>query len=136
MNAMRAALNEPMKDIVKIFKALADPTRLRIVHLLLRRDLCVCELMYILEMEQSRISHHTRILRDSGLAEDVREGRWIVYRLPEAARGVLKSLLAGELKGRISATPEAVGDAARLDACIKEDLRGRICEVRPRREKR
>jgi DNA-binding transcriptional ArsR family regulator len=64
-----------MKDIVKIFKALADPTRLRITLLLVRRELCVCELMYVLDMEQSRVSHHMRVLREAGLAEDVREGR-------------------------------------------------------------
>jgi ArsR family transcriptional regulator len=63
-----------MKDTLKILKALADPTRLRIISLLLRRDLCVCELMFILKMEQSRISHQLRILRDADLVEDKREG--------------------------------------------------------------
>lgn len=125
-----------MKDVVKTFKALADPTRLRIMLLLDRRELCVCELMYVLEMEQSRVSHHMRVLRDAGIAEDVREGRWIIYRVPAGARGVLKGLLAGELEESIAATPEAKGDAARLEACLREDLRGRICLTRPREEKR
>lgn len=125
-----------MKDIVKIFKALADPTRLRIVLLLGRRELCVCELMYVLGMEQSRVSHHMRVLREAGLAEDVREGRWIIYRVPAGARGLLQGLLAGELKERIAATPEAGEDATRLEACLMEDLRGQVCEKRPHEEKR
>lgn len=123
-----------MKDIVKIFKALADPTRFRIMLLLRRRDLCVCELMYVLEMEQSRVSHHMRVLRDAGIAEDVREGRWIIYRVPDGARGLLDALLAGALKECIEATPEAAGDASRLEACLKEDLRGRVCEARSAQE--
>ena len=122
-----------MKDIVKILKALADTTRLRIMLLLARRELCVCELMYVLDMEQSRVSHHMRILRDAGIAEDVREGRWIIYKVPAAGRGVLDGLLGGELKGRIEKTPEAARDAARLEACLREDLRGRVCESPPRR---
>jgi len=123
-----------MKDIVKIFKALADPTRLRIMLLLRRRDLCVCELMYVLEMEQSRVSHHMRVLRDSGIAEDIREGRWVIYRVPAAARPLLEELLAGALWERIEASGEASDDVLKLEACVRENVRGRVCEPRPAQE--
>jgi ArsR family transcriptional regulator, arsenate/arsenite/antimonite-responsive transcriptional repressor len=123
-----------MKDIVKIFKALADPTRLRITLLLKRRELCVCELMFVLEMEQSRVSHHMRVLRDAGIAEDVREGRWIIYRIPAEARALVGDLFAGELRERAEATAEAAGDAVKLEACIRENLRGRVCEAHPHQE--
>ncbi len=125
-----------MKDIVKIFKALADPTRLRIMLLLLRRDLCVCELMYILGMEQSRVSHHMRVLRDAGIAEDVREGRWIIYRVSEGAKPLLKELLAGALRDRIEASDEASDDTLKLEACVRENVRGRVCEPRSGQEER
>jgi len=121
----------PMKDVVKTFKALADPTRVRIMFLLDRRELCVCELMSILEMEQSRVSHHMRVLREAGLAEDVRDGRWIIYRIPEASRGLVESLFAGALRERVEGSGEAAADALKLEACVKENLRGRICEARP-----
>jgi DNA-binding transcriptional ArsR family regulator len=121
----------PMKDVVKTFKALADPTRVRIMLLLDRRELCVCELMYILGMEQSRVSHHMRVLREAGLAEDVRDGRWIIYRIPEASRGLVESLFAGALRERVEGSGEAAADALKLEACVKENLRGRICEARP-----
>jgi ArsR family transcriptional regulator len=123
-----------MKDIVKIFKALADPTRLRIMLLLRRRELCVCELMFILEMEQSRVSHHMRVLRDAGIAEDVRDGRWIIYRIPEGARMLIAELFAGTLQERIERSREAAGDSRKLDSCISENIRGRICESQPRAE--
>jgi ArsR family transcriptional regulator len=123
-----------MKDVVKIFKALSDPTRLRIMLLLRRRELCVCELMYVLGMEQSRVSRHMRVLREAGIAEDVREGRWIIYRVPEAARPLLEGLLTGGFRDRIERSIEAEADARRLEACIRENVRGCICESGPRQE--
>jgi len=124
----------PMKDVVRIFKALADPTRLRIMLLLRRRELCVCELMFVLEMEQSRVSHHMRVLRDAGIAEDVREGRWIIYRVPEEARPLLEGLFTGALRERIEASGEASDDGRRLETCIIENVRGRVCETRAHEE--
>jgi len=126
----------PIKDAVKVFKALADPTRLRIMLLLRRRELCVCELMFILEMEQSRISHHMRVLRDAGIAEDVREGRWIIYRVPAAAAGLVEDLFAGAFRESIESSGEAAEDVRKLEACVKENLRGRVCETGPRAEGR
>jgi ArsR family transcriptional regulator len=123
-----------MKDVVNIFKALADPTRLRIVLLLRQRELCVCELMFILGMEQSRVSHHMRVLRDAGIAGDVREGRWITYRLDEATRPLLEGLLVGDLGERIGQSGEAEADARKLEACIRENVRGRVCEAPSRAE--
>jgi ArsR family transcriptional regulator len=125
-----------MKDIVKTFKALADPTRLRIVLLLRRRELCVCELMFILRMEQSRVSHHMRVLRDAGIAEDVREGRWIIYRVPDEARPLLEALFAGALRERIGRSLEAEADLRKLESCIQENIRGCVCESRPQEEGR
>lgn len=70
-----------MKNAVKLFKALGDPTRLRIVKLLENGELCVCQLTAALKMGQSRISRHLSILKDCGLIEDRRQGRWVHYRL-------------------------------------------------------
>ena len=125
-----------MKDVVKIFKALADPTRLRIMLLLRRRELCVCELMAVLEMEQSRVSHHMRVLREAGIAEDVREGRWIIYRIPEEAQGLIGDLFAGALRERIEGSGEAGEDGRKLEACLQENIRGRVCETGPPAEGR
>src|SRR4030042_685576 len=111
-----------MKDVLKIFKALSDATRLRLVLLLMERDLCVCELVFVLKMEQSRISHQLRILRDADLVEDIRQGRWMIYRIPGDARGFLTSVLDGELKSRFGVSPQVQADSQRLDACIKENI--------------
>jgi ArsR family transcriptional regulator len=114
-----------MKDALRIFKGLADPTRLRIVSLLLKRDLCVCELMFVLKMEQSRISHQLRILRDADLVEDRREGKWITYRISDEARPNLELLLSHLLKERLGESEETVRDLGNLELCLREDVRRR-----------
>ena len=72
-----------MKKTAQIFKALADETRLRILALLTRRELCVCDLMAILDLPQSTVSRHLAYLRNSGWVEDRRQGVWMFYRLAE-----------------------------------------------------
>jgi len=116
-----------MRDTIKFLKAMADPTRLRILRLLLHRDLCVCELMFILKMEQSRISHQLRILRDAGLAEDIREGRWINYRIPPSARRSLRRMFEEVLKAGPEDLREAARDAQRVELCMKEEVRKKRC---------
>lgn len=67
---------------VSFFKALADPIRLRIVHLLTRQDeLCVCHFVQVLNLPQSSISRHLSILRNAGLVVGRRDKLWIHYRL-------------------------------------------------------
>ena len=72
-----------MSDIVTIFKALADGTRLRVLKLLGSGELCVCEIAAALALEQPRLSFHLRILKQAGIVSDRRQERWILYRLNE-----------------------------------------------------
>ena len=78
---------QPMKKITNIFKALSDDTRLRVVKLLQERELCVCELMQVLDMSQPRISRHLSVLKNAGLVNDRREGKWIHYSLRKETQG-------------------------------------------------
>jgi ArsR family transcriptional regulator len=100
-----------MKRTLKVFKALSDPTRLRILLLLLQRERCVCELTSILEMEQSRISHQLRVMRNAELVEDIREGKWIIYRISENKKKDSKEIpgdqekLQASQKNRIRNSP-------------------------------
>jgi ArsR family transcriptional regulator len=111
-----------MKDTIKVFKALSDSTRLRIIMLLLKKELCVCELTFILKMEQSRISHQLRILRDVDLVEDSRDKKWIIYRIPDSIRENLGYLLKG-IQRELKNSREIKEDAVRLETCLKEEVR-------------
>ena len=72
-----------LRDLVKVFKALSDETRIRLLKLLQQRELCVCELMQALNMTQSRVSRNLGILKDAGLVKDRRDGLWVHYSLNE-----------------------------------------------------
>ncbi len=66
-----------------IFKVLGDATRLRIVVLLLERELCVCDILAVLQLPQSTVSRHMARLRSSGIVLDRRDGKWVHYQLAE-----------------------------------------------------
>ena len=63
----------------RLFKALADETRLRILKLLEVREMCVCEVMVALGLTQPTASHHLGILENAGLAKNRKEGKWVFY---------------------------------------------------------
>jgi ArsR family transcriptional regulator len=70
---------ETAKKRSRIFKALADETRLRILGLLAAREMCVCEVMVALELTQPTASHHLGILENAGLVKNRKEGKWVFY---------------------------------------------------------
>lgn len=108
-----------MKQAVKLFKALGDPTRLRIVKLLERGELCVCQLTEALGMGQSRISRHLAILKDCGLIEDQRQGKWVHYRIHggSAARHVVDCFTALAEDRRVREDIRAANRAKRIPTC-------------------
>lgn len=67
--------------MAEIFKLLGDKTRLTILALLKERELCVCDIVDILEMSQPSISQHLRKMKDAGLVRETRKGQWIYYSL-------------------------------------------------------
>ena len=72
-----------MTELLDIFRALADPTRLRVVALLREMELAIGELAVVLEQSQPRVSRHVRILADAGIIERRREGSWVFLRIAE-----------------------------------------------------
>ena len=82
---MKAIDIEGPEGEVEVFKAAADPCRLRILMLLKEGELCVCEIMTALKKPQSSTSHHLSILREGGLIKERRDGKWSYYRLADGA---------------------------------------------------
>jgi ArsR family transcriptional regulator len=70
-----------MKEFIRIMKAMSDPNRVRIIKLLHRKELCVCELTELLGLAQSTVSKHLKLLDDADLIESRRDGAWIIYRI-------------------------------------------------------
>ena len=109
-----------------MFAALSDETRLRIYLLLSKGELCVCELTAVLDMEQSRISHSLRILKEAGVIGSRREGKWIIY---FAEPDMIKSRIIRVL---ISELHPPAADLKNLTACKKGNLR-KSCGVKKKR---
>lgn len=91
---VQAALPHLLEDatavrLAETFKALSDPTRVRIVSLLSEAELCVCDLAAALDMSQSAVSHQLRTLRDLQLVRWRREGRQVFYALDDEHVGDL-----------------------------------------------
>jgi DNA-binding transcriptional ArsR family regulator len=76
---------EDLNPEIKVFKAAADATRLKILKLLTKGELCVCEIILALKKPQSSISHNLSILEDAGLIIERKDGKWCHYRLSDGA---------------------------------------------------
>ena len=74
---------DEIQKLADIYKALGDPTRLRILHCLKNSEMCVCDISVILEMSQSAISHQLRVLRNLKLVKHRKEGKMVYYSLDD-----------------------------------------------------
>lgn len=73
-----------MKKLIKIFHALSDETRLKIIKLLEKNELCVCEIVAALDMVQPKVSFHLGVLKEAGIVKIKRKGKWIIYSLDDS----------------------------------------------------
>ncbi len=97
-----------LAETIRIFKVFSDKTRLRIFILLLSSELCVCELIALLKLEQSLVSYQLRIMRRAGLVEGRKNGRWVFYRIPETCRKQLEPLFRTWLKDELAVSSNKV----------------------------
>ncbi len=109
-------------DLVTLFAALADPTRLRLLNLMDGREVCVCYFVEILKQGQPKISRHLAYLRRAGVVEARRDGKWMHYRIewPDDSRAA--SILDATLQS-FKADKDMQADLARLDKACCEPQR-------------
>jgi ArsR family transcriptional regulator len=102
-----------MNQLVQFFRALSEETRLRIVMLLTQGELCVCDLMEVLEEPQSKVSRHLAYLKHSGITDSKRVGVWMHYWLKESRNGIYKAQI-NFLKEQLTHLPQFRSDMERL----------------------
>ncbi|MCX7736913.1 MAG: metalloregulator ArsR/SmtB family transcription factor [Candidatus Kapabacteria bacterium] len=78
-----------MEELTKIYSALSDKNRLRILILLSRKSLCVCELQAILKISVSTVSKHLSILKEAGFIIDEKDGKWVNYKINRLSKNPL-----------------------------------------------
>lgn len=109
-----------MKHHAQIFKALADPIRLRIILLLQSEgELCVCDLIAVLKLPQSTVSRHLAYLKRSCWVDTRRQGVWMYYQLSRESCEMCHELL-DILRRHATNLPEAASDRAALAGFLKD----------------
>ena len=77
-------------QFIGIMESLSDPIRINILELMMGGEICVCDIVKVTGLSQSKISYHIKILKDSGLISDRQEGRWVYYSLNKESLFLIK----------------------------------------------
>jgi ArsR family transcriptional regulator len=113
-----------MREFIKVMKALSDPNRVKMVKLLQRRVMCVCEIQEALGLAQSTASKHLKILEEAGLINYFKEGPWVNYRLADGARNPYGASLLGNLRHWLEDDADIEALVARLPEINRETICG------------
>ncbi|MEV0633254.1 ArsR/SmtB family transcription factor [Nonomuraea wenchangensis] len=98
---------EQAAGVARVFKALGDPVRLRILSIVASRaggEVCVCDITDAFELSQPTISHHLKVLKEVGLLTSERRASWVYYRLVPETLGELSALLTLPASGPAGGT--------------------------------
>jgi DNA-binding transcriptional ArsR family regulator len=109
-----------MREVLAITNALADESRVRALMALTRGQLCVCQIAELLQLAPSTVSKHLSILRQGGLVEAQKKGRWIFYSIPSEPDVSARQSI-GWLQDALKKDSRIVEDARRLKIILKED---------------
>src|ERR1700683_5196973 len=90
---MKKTTTDALDDSIELFRAFADPVRLRLLNLLADGEVCVCHLHEALDLPQSTVSRHLAYLRKRGLVVGRKEGLWVHYRLAKPAGELHRALI-------------------------------------------
>ena len=114
-----------MRDFIKVMKALSDSNRVKMIKLLQRRVLCVCEIQEALGLAQSTASKHLKILEEAGLIAYQKEGQWVNYRLSDGSQSPYAANLLANLRHWLEGDEEVAALVARLPEIRRETICGR-----------
>ena len=119
-----------MQDILSIFKALAEETRLRVLKLLENGELCVCDIVAALDMIQPKVSFHLAVLKEAGLIKDRKQGKWTHYSIDDS--DIFRRFLVLSALERTS-SKAVVEDVKRLEDFLEEKRqKGAVVSLRDR----
>jgi ArsR family transcriptional regulator len=111
-----------MKEFIKVMKAVSDPTRVKILKMVQRRVMCVCEVQAALGTAQSTASKHLKILEDAGLIKSFRDGTWVNYSLADGSQSPYAASMIGNIKHWLEGEPEIMDLMKKLPGIRREDI--------------
>jgi len=112
-----------MKDFIKVTKALSDPNRVKIIKMLQKKEMCVCELQAALNIAQPTVSKHLKILEDAGLVSFSKDGLWVNYRLSDGRESPYAATLLGNLRHWLEDDPQIVELVGKLPGIRREEIK-------------
>ena len=111
-----------MKSFLKVTKALSDPSRVKIMKMLQRQMMCVCEIQAALQVAQSTTSKHLQILEDAGLISSKKDGLWVNYLLSDGSISPYVSSVIGNLRHWLNDDPQIRNMVSKLPDARRENL--------------
>jgi DNA-binding transcriptional ArsR family regulator len=117
----------PLRDYERVMKSVADPTRVRILKLLEGGEMCVCQVIAVMEFNQSTISKHLFLLKAAGLVRERREGKWVHYSLDGSGGSPYARKMLKVLKNWLNDDPVVERDRKR-EAIARDVGPMEICE--------
>jgi ArsR family transcriptional regulator len=111
-----------MKEFTKVMKAVSDTSRVKILKMLQRRVMCVCEIRAALGTAQSTASKHLKILEEAGLIGSFKDGLWVNYGLADGTHSPYAANLLGNLRHWLEDDPQILDLAMRLPDIHREQI--------------
>ncbi len=110
-----------MRNLTKVFKALSDSNRVRILKMLEVRPLCVCELTNALNLATSTVSKHLSLLREAELIMDEKDGKWVYYRLNETVSHAYGQTILPAIRSWLNEDENVQEDREQVLATCREE---------------
>lgn len=112
-----------MQELLSVFKALSDETRLKMLKIIGKGEICVCDLVSVLSVSQPKISFHLNVLKAAGLIKDRKQGKWVHYSINDS--DMFKRFLMLSVLERIS-DEEMNKDFTRLEKVLA--VKNKCCD--------
>jgi ArsR family transcriptional regulator len=110
-----------MREFMAITKALSDPSRVRILLALRRKEMCVCQITELFGFAPSTMSKHLSVLHHAGLILSRKAERWVYYRLPDRSAPIAVREALEWVHKSLAKTDEAAADAKKMKRILKTD---------------
>ncbi|HEX2866091.1 MAG TPA: metalloregulator ArsR/SmtB family transcription factor [Ignavibacteriales bacterium] len=111
-----------IEEKAKLFKALSDPNRLRILKMLQIRKLCVCEITEVLDLATSTVSEHLSVLKKAGFIIEEKDGKWVNYMINTGSSDTVVASMLSMLPFWISSDPAVSSDLNKINSVDRNNL--------------
>ena len=118
-----------MRQVLSINKALSDSSRVRMLCALRGGELCVCQLIELLQLAPSTVSKHLSVLTQAELVESRKDGQWVYYRLPKKPVSEVAARMTKETFRALADNAAIAEDDKRLGEIRQADLKGLWCKI-------